>query len=154
MVLAIAAASLAGCGHGMPSGPSPANLQNGGTAADLAFCASETNRYRAMAGRPALTESPSVEAFAAAAAQADSQTGIPHSYYYTHAQGFAAENEALDWSLAQLRSVHNGIAQAINSFWSEGSGGGHYENLVGPYTQLGCGLFVSGPLITIVQDFR
>jgi uncharacterized protein YkwD len=154
VAMGVLVAGLAGCGGGGPSGPSVVDLPNGGTSADLTFCVNETNRYRARVGKPALSESSSVEAFAAAAAQADALSGVPHGYYRSHDPGFGAENEALNWSLAIYGSVHNAIAQAIAAFWSEGPGGGHYENMVGPYTQLGCGLFVSGQLITLVQDYR
>ena len=135
-----------------PASPSPTKLANGGTTADLAFCVTETNRYRAMAGRAALTESASVEDFAAAAAQSDTQTGIPHGYYKTHATGFSAENEAPEWPVTT--TIQNTIAAAIAAFWSEGPGGAHYENMIGLYTQLGCGLFVVGQSVTIVQDYR
>lgn len=118
------------------------------------FCVQETNRYRAMVGRPALTESSSLEAFAAAAAQADTQTGIAHGYYRSHDPGFGAENEAPNWSITIYGSTHNVVAQAIAAFWSEGPSGGHYENIVGPYSQLGCGFFQNGNDLTVVQDFR
>jgi hypothetical protein len=114
----------------------------------------ETNRYRGMAGRSALAESSSVEAFAAAAAQADTKSGVPHSYYRSHDPGFGAENEAPNWSLAIFGPPRNLITQAIVAFWSEGPGGGHYENIVGPYSQGGCGFFQNGDDLTVVQDFR
>ena len=38
--------------------------------------------------------------------------------------------------------------------WAEGRGGGHYDNLAGRYTQVGCGVFVDGDLVTVVQAFR
>jgi hypothetical protein len=107
-----------------------------------------------MVGKPALIESTSIEAFAAAAASADASSDVPHGYYQAHNPGFGAENEALRWSLTDFGSTRNAVTQAIGAFWSEGPRGGHYENLIGPYTQLGCGFFVSGSLVTIVQDFR
>jgi len=121
---------------------------------NLAFCVQETNRYRAMVGLPGLAESSSVEVFAAAAAQADAESGFPHGYYRSHNPGFGAENEAPNWYLPIYGTAHNLIAQAIATFWSEGPGGGHYENIVGPYSQLGCGLFQNGSDLTVVQDFR
>ena len=144
--------SLVACCSNNPSSPSPAKLSNGGTTADLTFCVTETNRYRAMVSRTALTESASVEDFAAAAAQSDTQSGIPHGYYNAHSPGFSAENEAPEWPVTS--SIQNTIAAAIAAFWSEGPGGAHYQNLIGPYTQLGCGLFVIGQSVTIVQDYR
>ena len=151
LALAIAAGLLARCSNN-PSSPSPAKLPNGGTTADLTFCVTETNRYRAMVGRAALTESTSVETFAAAAAQSDTQTGVPHGYYNTHPPGFSAENEAPEWPVTS--SIQNTIAAAIAAFWSEGPGGAHYQNMIGPYSQLGCGLFAVGQSVTIVQDYR
>ena len=38
--------------------------------------------------------------------------------------------------------------------WAEGPGGGHFENMRGPYKELGCGVFVNGPEITYAQEFR
>jgi len=151
LALAIAAGLLAHCSNN-PSSPSPAKLPNGGTTADLTFCVTETNRYRAMVGRAALTESASVETFAAAAAQSDTQTGVPHGYYNAHPPGFSAENEAPEWPVTT--SIQNTIAAAIAAFWSEGPGGAHYQNMIGPYSQLGCGLFAVGQSVTIVQDYR
>ena len=51
-------------------------------------------------------------------------------------------------------SVHKLLVQGLANMWAEGPGGGHYENMRGPYTELGCGVFVNGVEITIVQDFR
>ncbi len=96
----------------------------------------------------------SVEIFAAAAAQADTQSGVPHGYYRSHDPGFGAENEAPNWYLPFYGSAHNLTAQAIATFWSEGPGGGHYENIVGPFSQIGCGFFQKGSDLTVVQDFR
>jgi hypothetical protein len=46
------------------------------------------------------------------------------------------------------------IQQGLAMMWAEGPGGGHYENMRGSYTQLGCGVFVNGNEITVVQDFH
>ena len=124
------------------------------TAADLSFCVTETNRYRAMLGRAPLAQSPDIEGFALAAAQMDSPSNTPHSYYAAHWQGFGAENEALNWPVAGFDSVRTVVQQAILAFWSEGPGGGHYENMNGPFTQLGCGIYIAGQSITLVQDYR
>lgn len=123
-VLSLAvAAGLVAC-SGTPSSPSPVSLPNRGTTADLTFCVSETNRYRAMVSKSALAKSASVETFAAAAAETDTQDMTPHSYYLSHLPGGpSAENEAPDWSLRLYGSVQNAIAQAIAAFWSEGPGG-------------------------------
>ncbi len=46
------------------------------------------------------------------------------------------------------------MVQGLAGMWAEGPGGGHYENMRGPYTEVGCGVFVNGVDITVVQDFR
>ena len=51
-------------------------------------------------------------------------------------------------------SAHKLMVKGLADMWAEGPGGGHYENMRGPYTQLGCGVFVNGVDITFVQDFR
>jgi hypothetical protein len=38
--------------------------------------------------------------------------------------------------------------------WAEGRGGGHHENMRGPYSEIGCGVFVNGNEVTVVQAFR
>ena len=63
-----------------------------------------------------------------------------------------AENEALLWS--QSGTIQDTIQQAIALFHAEGPGGGHYQNLEGPYTQVGCGVYIATGNITLVQDFR
>ena len=89
---------------------------------------------------------------AQAAAEADHASAIPHGYYRTHP--VPAENEALRWSFGGGGSVRQVIGQAIATFWGEGPGGGHYENLIGPFSELGCGIAIGGSAITVVQDFR
>ena len=140
---------------GSPSSPSPPATS--ATAADLAFCVSETNRYRAMVARPALTESAALESYAAAGAQADAASGVPHSHFQnTHGGGVAlAENEVLTQPLTILGgSVQSAMRAAMQGFYGEGPGGGHYQNLEGQFTQVGCGVYIGQKLITLVQDFR
>jgi hypothetical protein len=43
---------------------------------------------------------------------------------------------------------------AIAAFWAEGPGGGHYENMRGRYSVVGCGVAIDGAAITMVQHFR
>lgn len=152
LLVMLVATLIGGCQATTTTTPSP--LPAGGTTADLAFCVSEANGYRAMVGAPALTESRSVETFAAAAAQSDAADGTPHAYYRSHLPvGNSAENEAAV-ALFGTTTIQDDIRTAIGEFWSEGPSGGHYQNLVGPFTQLGCGLFVSTGMVLIVQDFR
>ena len=37
---------------------------------------------------------------------------------------------------------------------AEGPGGGHYDNLTGPYTQVGCGIWLNGNEVNIGQELR
>jgi hypothetical protein len=122
---------------------------------DLAFCVSETNRYRAMAGVPALATMPDLQTYAMAAAQADAETKVPHSYFSDHEpEAPAAENEE-QFVLGSIgHSAHDLISQALATFFAQGPGGDHYDNLVGPYTQIGCGTYAAGSLYVVVQDFR
>ncbi len=128
---------------GMPSG----NLE-----ADLTFCVTETNRYRATQGLSALTRSTALEAYTAAGARQDGLAHAAHQHFVTTSGGgiALAENELPWWSAT---SVHAVIQQGLAGMWAEGPGGGHYENMRGSYTKLGCGVFVNGNEITVVQDF-
>ena len=31
---------------------------------------------------------------------------------------------------------------------------GHYQNLEGPFSQVGCGVYIANQRITLIQDFR
>jgi hypothetical protein len=62
-----------------------------------------------------------------------------------------AGNEGPWWRSTSVRAV---IRDGLAFMWSEGPGGGHYENIRGPYMQVGCGVFVNGNEITVVQDHR
>jgi uncharacterized protein YkwD len=120
---------------------------------ELEFCVAETNRYRATIGLSPLTRSRALEAYAAAGARQDGLAHKPHLHYKSAklaAKGIA-ENELPWWPGPSVRSV---IEKGIATMWAEGPKGGHYENIRGPYSQLGCGVFVNGTEITVVQDFQ
>jgi uncharacterized protein YkwD len=119
---------------------------------ELTFCVTETNRYRATLGLAALTRSNSLEAYAAVGAREDGLAHVPHQHFKsTNGGGIAsAENEMNGFN----QSLHGLIEQGLAGMWAEGPGGGHYENMRGRYSQLGCGVFVNGNEITVVQDFR
>ena len=130
-----------------PSDP-PASLS-----ADLEFCVSETNRYRATLGLSALVRSSVLEAYAAAGARQDGLAHQAHLHYKSSnlAGKGIAENELPWWPGPSVRLV---IKNGLAAMWAEGPGGGHYENIRGPYSQLGCGVFVNGKEITVVQNFQ
>jgi hypothetical protein len=136
-------------GGGTPSLPTHA------TETDLIFCVAETNRYRASAGKNPLTRAPDLEAFAAAGAQEDGEKHQAHAHFDRLLGGPAfAENELPWWPLAQFGSVQETMRQGIAVFYQEGPSGGHFRNLMGPYTQIGCGVYIADRDITVVQNFR
>jgi uncharacterized protein YkwD len=150
-VLFAAGAVLLATGCGATSTTSPSGASE--PAPDLAFCVSESNRARATVALPPLVESAALESFAAAGAQADHEANLPHGHFEGHMDGTAfAENEQLRWS--KTGSVQQLMKEGVAAYVAEGLAGGHYQNLMGPYTQLGCGVYASGSLVTIVQDFR
>ncbi len=125
---------------------------------DLEFCVSETNRYRAMIGRPPLQHSTVLEEFATEGARADTLSGEAHGHFGSQGMPLTAfaENECpsfLGWTLEG--NVHDTIAKCLEAFFKEGKGGGHYENMMGDHEGCGCGVYLSGDdQITITQDFR
>jgi uncharacterized protein YkwD len=155
-----------------PPGPAGAPGGTGGTAPqarptpaptgasaddDLQFCVDETNRYRSSLGLPPLARSPELERCAATAAASDHRSQRPHGHFVeTQGCGIAfAENEIPWWPLDYAGgSVRGTITQGLRDMWAEGPGGGHYENMRGRYSQIGCGVFIDGGRITVVQNFR
>ncbi|HEY5928446.1 MAG TPA: CAP domain-containing protein [Kofleriaceae bacterium] len=137
-----------GCGTDDPGGP-------GDTSAHV-FCVEETNRYRTGGGLPAVQRSAELEAFADDGAMID-HAGEPHDHFIaTSGGGIAfAENECPHWGLnAQGQGDMNKlVAACIAAFFSEGPGGGHYDNMMGNYGSLGCGIYQAGNDVTIIQDF-
>lgn len=122
--------------------------------AELVYCVDEVNRYRASVGLPALGRSTALEAFAQIGVEHDASVRIPHDYFrQTNGGGVAkAETEILWWrGFATSRVISAGLAQ----MWAVGPGGEHYDILVGRYTDVGCGVFVSpSGEVSVSQDFR
>ena len=116
----------------------------------------EVNRYRRKLGLRPLRRASDLEACAAEGARADHASGQPHGHFVgTQGCGIAfAENEIPRWPLDYAGSVTNTIKKGIADMWAEGPGGGHYENMKGDYTELGCGIFVDGSAVTVVQDYK
>ena len=148
IVLICLAASACTLPSSAPSTPDAAML-----ASSLQLCTDEINRYRTSIGRAALTRSDSLEQFAATAAQHDASARVPHALFSkTNGGGVAmAETELLLWP---NRAVHDVIKTGLAQMWSAGPSGEHYEILSGPYTQVGCGVYVSGKEVSVAQDYR
>ncbi len=146
----------AGCGVGSLGDDSGGDdTGSSGTAAAHAFCVVETNRYRTDNGRAAVTRSAELEAYADEGAEVD-HGAEPHDHFTATAGGGIAfaENECPHWNLASAGGdLSQLVAACIAAFFAEGPGGGHYDNMMGNYGALGCGLYVDGDDVTIIQDF-
>ena len=149
-VLLFGAAALA-CGTVAPSAPTPNTMAS--LSGELAFCAEQINAHRNSIGLPVLARSGALEQFAAAAAALDGQEHVAHRHFNLTlgAGASAAETEILWWSGLPIRSV---IQRGLAQMWGQGPSGEHYDVLSGPYTQVGCGIFVNGAEVTVAQDFR
>ena len=117
-----------------------------------AFCVEETNRLRNTKGKPDVVRNDALEDYANTGAMIDFN-GTPHQHFSsTQGGGIAfAENECPRWPVqGDMTAV---VTSCIDAFFSEGPGGGHYENMMGNYGTLGCGIYESGGRVTIIQDF-
>lgn len=125
-------------------------------ATERRLCVDVTNRFRATAGAPPLSVSPALERYAAEAAAEDGRAHRAHGRFQrTRGGGIAlAENLVPWWSLSQFDSVSQVVVGGLGMMWAEGPRGGHRRNMAGPYTEVGCGVFVEGDEVTVVQAFR
>ena len=131
----------------------------GPQASDDAYqlCVDKTNQLRATVSKAALARSSTLETFANDGAAYDF-TRSPHDHFKTQSGNNLtafAENECPHWDLSfgggdEIKLV----SKCLDAFWSEGPGGGHYDNMTGNYTMLGCGIYHSGTDYTIIQDYR
>ena len=150
-VLVVVGLLVAACG-GDDGASGDANT--GGDAAHSA-CVDTTNMYRTMNGKAALAHSAALETYADTGAMVDFGSS-PHNHFSsTSGGGIAfAENECPqqgNWTVGA--DVVTTVKACVKAFYDEGPGGGHYENMMGAYTKLGCGIYQSGGKITIVQDY-
>ena len=149
-----------GCRGPVSSPMSPSTTSAPGTpafSAEVVVCVEQTNKYRASVGRAKLRRSEALEAYAAVAAQTDGLAHVAHQYARQTNLGNGtsrAENAILWWSLRYYKTVHQVVTLGLEDMWKQGEGGAHYRNLVGAYTEVGCGIFVNGDEVTVVQAFR
>lgn len=131
-------------------------LRTGPYESELQFCVDQTNQYRATVGLAALKRSGALEAYASTSARVDAKSRVPHQYFEkTDGGGIAmAENLIPWWPLERYGTVHEIIRRGLAGMWAEGPKGGHYRNIVGRYTKVGCGIYSDGPRVTVVQEFR
>ncbi len=155
--------ALAGCitgnidgdeGGGGGGGGSGSGSSVGGTPHEA--CVSETNRLRAMGGKPAIARSSQLESYADQGAMVDFGSS-PHQHFsQTQGGGIAfAENECPRWSLANQGGgdMNQLVVACLAAFYGEGPGGGHYDNLMGNFAKLGCGIYENSGTVTVIQDF-
>ena len=154
--IALVLVLVAACGGGDGGSSGDATAQQ--------FCVSETNRYRQMNGKSALTESASLEDYADTGATTDYDATAAHSHFTaTQGGGIAfAENECpgfSGWHLAPGGDLNALVGMCIAAFYAEGPGSdysthGHYINMMGNYATLGCGIYsADNGDVTIVQDY-
>jgi len=156
LVLAFAAA----CGMPARSPTSPSAAADPGQpafSAEAALCIDQTNIYRGVVGKPALVRSATLEEYATAAARTDGLAHIAHQHARATNLGNGlsrAENAILWWSVRYYGSVEQIVRLGLADMWQQGEGGTHYRNLVGNFKETGCGIFVNGDEVTVVQAFR
>jgi uncharacterized protein YkwD len=123
---------------------------------ELQRCVELVNHYRATIKRTPLTRSAALEAFAAKAAANDGVAHVGHQYFRrTRGGGVSfAENSIPWWPMASVGGVRGALEQGLQMMWDEGPSGGHYRNMVARRSEIGCGIFVNGGEVTIVQEFR
>ena len=120
-------------------------------------CVDETNMYREGKGKADVAYSEQLEMYADTGAMVDFGSS-PHDHFSsTSGGGIAfAENECPrqgNWTLPVGGDMVALVKQCMKAFYDEGPGGGHYENMMGSYAKLGCGIYQSGTKVTIVQDY-
>ena len=158
-ILAVASLLTVSCGGGVAGySPvrSPSPTLGPSTSNALQVCVDQTNQYRASVGRPALALDAALARYADLAARNDGTFHVGHQYFRrTRGGGIAhAENEIPWWPLNDFRTIDDLVLAGLSEMWREGRRGGHYRNMIGPYARLGCGIFVNGNEVTVVQAFR
>jgi uncharacterized protein YkwD len=155
-------------GGGGGGGGSGSGGGGGGSGSNTALveCVTQTNAYRAMNGKSALTESSQLETYAATGAMFDYENMMAHDHFtMTSGGGIAfAENECPGfdgWNIANAGgNMLSLMDMCLQAFYDEGPGSdysthGHYINMMGDYGTLGCGIYEdsSSGDVTIVQDY-
>ena len=154
---------VAGCSPASDPSPDaapqpPGELDPAQSTSDLEYCVALTNRWRATVALRPLRRSELLERYAAEGAAADAVAGMAHHHIKTTPfpgmYTTLAENELLAGPLARYGSVRAVMEEGIAAMWAEGPSGAHYQTIVGPFTELGCGVAVLDGAVTVTQDFR
>ncbi|MDB5103545.1 MAG: hypothetical protein JWP91_1234 [Fibrobacteres bacterium] len=127
-------------------------------AAEKKLCLDTINAYRASVGLKALAWSKSLEAFADQGARYDSERNSAHGHFGAFVKNAIptdAENAIPGWPLKNYKNVAAVVAKGAEAMWGEGPGGGHYENIKGNHTAVGCGIYVTpAGAVWVLHDFK
>jgi GH24 family phage-related lysozyme (muramidase) len=151
------ALATAGCGAVVnPVSPDSNATSASDATTDAQFCVDEVNRLRASAGKAPLEHSEQIETFSSEAARVDGDAHETHKFFrQTNGGGVArAENEIPWWKLSRYGSVRAIIREGLANEWAEGPGGSHWENIVGNYANVACGIAIKDGEVTVTQDFH
>ena len=89
------------------------------------------------------------------ATQSDATTGTAHGYFDANGTGTAGENEMLRQPLVCSAGAFAArLRRGSRFFGMKGPAVRTAQIFVGDYTQVGCGIHVSGNLFTFIQHFR
>lgn len=127
-------------------------------AAEKKICLDTINACRKSLGLSAVKWSKSLEAFADEGAKYDAGTTVAHSHFSKFSKGAVpadAENVVPAWPLKNYKTVAAIVQKGTAMMWAEGPGGGHYENIKGNHTEVGCGIYVTASgNVWMTQDFK
>lgn len=141
---------------GLTLGASPTDTAT--YVAEKKLCIDTINACRKSLGLAAVVWSKSLEAFADEGARYDAGTNTAHDHFSkfsSRAVPADAENAVPAWPLKNYKTVAAIVQKGTAMMWAEGPGGGHYENIRGNQTEVGCGIYVmpSGN-VWMIQDFK
>jgi cysteine-rich secretory family protein len=137
---------------------SPSATDTAAYAAEKRLCLDTLNAYRATLGLAPVVRSASLEAFADQGARYDSERDKAHAHFGAFSKGAVpsdAENAIPGWPLKSYKTVAKIVGEGAKMMWAEGPGGGHYENIKGSHTAVGCGIYVTPDGgVWILHDFK
>jgi hypothetical protein len=115
-------------------------------------CVEHINSLRAPVGLGPLSRWSDGESCADAEARSDSESGEAHGSYGQCDE--RAQNECPRWR--SMTGPHGIVPGCLDMMWSEGPGGGHYDNMTrSSYTMVACGFHeTSNGEIWAVQNYK
>src|SRR5262249_51790800 len=137
------------------SSASSSSSSGGGSTDAEQLCVDTINQFRASIGLPPYARWSSGEMCTDGEAQADANSGIPHSAFPSC--GEWAQNECPGWPGPDSQM----IVSCLQAMWNEGPGTdfsthGHYINMTSTsYTQVSCGFYDTPTgAVWAAQDFQ